>query len=200
MLIRYCAAHPEHFGYPRLLGVRWKGWTVRTFGTLCDACRERDRGRWNGDPYAALIPIPVELGPRLPGRRFLGALLAAIAAAAVTMATLLVVSPPGLGPMPLDLGRPVTGVEDARPANAEAERAVRTQIRGWSPVTEPVSSAKPKTSAPRHAKVVRATFTQATFRHHSAPKCVAPRRCPPRVGPRAAFVGATRPIVGAQSP
>jgi hypothetical protein len=99
MLVRYCAAHPRHFGFPYLLGVRWTGWAVSTAGGLCEACRERERHRWDPDPYGAvLIPVPVELGPRTLGRRVVVATLAATAAAVFTTAALLVVQPPDLIP------------------------------------------------------------------------------------------------------
>jgi len=99
VLILYCAGHPQHFGYPRVLGVRWRGWRVATAGGLCEACRERNRSGWHADPYGrVLIPAPVELGPRMLGRRVLGAIIAAALAGVVTTAALLVVQPPDLIP------------------------------------------------------------------------------------------------------
>jgi hypothetical protein len=99
MLVRYCATHVGYFGYPRLLGVRWNGWTLSTAGGLCEACRERERDRWETAPYGqVLIPAPVELGPRTLVRRVVVATVAATTATLVTTAALLAVQPPDLIP------------------------------------------------------------------------------------------------------
>ena len=99
MLVRYCGTHVGYFGYPRLLGVRWNGWTISTAGGLCEACRERERDRWETAPYGqVLIPAPVELGPRTLVRRVIVATLAASTAAVVTTVALLVAQPPDLIP------------------------------------------------------------------------------------------------------
>jgi hypothetical protein len=123
MLVRYCGAHVEHFGYPRLLGVRWNGWTISSAGGLCEACRERDRDRWETAPYGAvLIPAPVELVPRTLVRRVIVATLAAAAAAVVTTAALLVAQPPDLIPSGGEPGSFSSGARVAgSPSAAQAD-------------------------------------------------------------------------------
>ena len=93
MLVRYCATHVRHFGYPRVLGLRWTGWTIWTAGGLCKACCEQERIRREADPRdEVLVPAPVGPGPRMLGWRIIVAFIAG-AAAAVT-AVLSVVPPP----------------------------------------------------------------------------------------------------------
>jgi len=144
MLVRYCATHLRHFGYPRLLGVRWNGWVVSTAGGLCEACRERERDQWETAPYGAvLIPAPVELGPRTLVRRALVATVAATAVAVVTTAALLVAQPPDLIPSGGEPGPFVSGarlagspspehadMETEQPAASRPSRPVRAASRG----------------------------------------------------------------------
>jgi hypothetical protein len=112
----------RHFGYPRLLGVRWNGWTVSTVGGFCEACRERERSRWDADPYGqVLIPVPVELGPRTLGRRAFVATVAAFAAALVTTAAVLVATPPDLIPSGGESGLFSSGARLAGPQTAQAD-------------------------------------------------------------------------------
>ena len=128
MLVRYCATHVGYFGYPCLLGVRWNGWTISTAGGLCEACRERERDRWETAPYGqVLIPAPVELGPRMLVRRVVVATLAATTAAVITTAALLVVQPPDLIPSGGDpgyfsSGARLAGAPSPSEANTETER------------------------------------------------------------------------------
>jgi hypothetical protein len=123
MLVRYCATHVRHFGYPRLLGVRWNGRAIATVGGLCEACRERERNRWEATLYGdVLIPAPVELGPRMLVRRVVVATLAATAAAMVTTAALLAVDPPDLIPSGGEPGHFSSGARLAgSPSEAQAD-------------------------------------------------------------------------------
>jgi len=128
MLVRYCATHFGYFGYPHLLGVRWNGWTISTAGGLCEACRERERDRWETAPYGqVLIPAPVELGPRMLVRRVVVATLAATTAAVLTTVALLVAQPPDLIPSGgepghFSSGARLVGSPSSTEANAETER------------------------------------------------------------------------------
>lgn len=114
--------HLRHFGYPRLLGVRWNGWVISTAGGLCEACRERERDRWETAPYGAvLIPAPVELGPRTLVRRVIVATVAATAAAVVTAVALLVAQPPDLIPSGGEPGQFSSGARLVGPSPAQAD-------------------------------------------------------------------------------
>jgi len=189
MLIRYCTAHARHFGYPRLLGVRWNGWVVSTVGGLCEACRDRERGRWEPDPYGSvLIPVPVELGPRTLGRRVLGALIAAAAAAVVTTAALLVVHPPDLIPSGGEPGLVSSGARLAGPAEAQAD----------------TSMDRPAASRPRDTRraVSHAVATRAALTGGQPPASfIFARGCPAPLGGMPAIVRVKRVAVpAAQSP
>ncbi|HYE92282.1 MAG TPA: hypothetical protein VEA38_14735 [Terriglobales bacterium] len=121
MLVRYCAVHPGYFGYPKLLRVRWIGWRVATAGGLCEACRERERARWDASPYGeVLVPVPVELGPRMLGRRVIVAVVGAAAAATVVTAALLAVNPPDLIPSGGEPGLFSSGARLVEPVSAPA--------------------------------------------------------------------------------
>jgi hypothetical protein len=153
MLVRYCATHPRYFGFPYLLGVRWTGWVVSTAGGLCEACRERERDRWDTGPYGAvLIPAPVELGPRTLVRRVVVATLAATAAAVITAAALLVVQPPDLIPSGGEPGLSSSGARLAEPpplprASSETERSAASRpIRPGRVATRVVASRVAHTS------------------------------------------------------
>jgi hypothetical protein len=192
MLIRYCAGHPRYFGYPRLLGVRWTGWVVSTAGGLCEACRERERGRWEADPYGAvLIPVPVELGPRTLGRRVLGAIIAAAAAAMVATAALLMVSPPDLIPSG---GEPELFSSGARLAGPDQAQVETETERPAASRTQRTSHAAPRVMASRVALTGRHTT-------HKAPEQVAfARGCAAGVAFTPAPARYSRPVVTAQSP
>ncbi len=147
MLVRYCATHLRHFGYPRPLGVRWNGWVVSTAGGLCEACRERERNHWDMSPYGAvLIPAPVELGPRTLVRRVVVATIAAIAAAVITTAALLVAQPSDLIPSGGEPGSFSSGARLAEPppstpVDSETERpAASRPFRPLRAVTKVVTS------------------------------------------------------------
>ena len=130
MLVRYCATHVRHFGYPRLLGVRWNGWAISTAGGLCEACRERERNRWEADPYGeVLVPVPVELGPRMLGWRVIVATIAGAAVAAAATAVLLLVQPPDSIPAGGgDPGLLSSGARFAGPPPSQAEPQSETPV------------------------------------------------------------------------
>ena len=188
MLVRYCATHLRHFGYPRLLGVRWNGWVVSTAGGLCEACRERERERWETDPYGAvLIPAPVELGPRTLVRRVVVATIAATAAAMVTTAALLVAQPPDLIPSGGEPGHFSSGAwsagppamtqadtETEQPAASRQPRPVRAVSRAVaSRAAQPQAVATPSRRAggcvaPTLATTSRLAATPASFARQTA--------------------------------
>ena len=192
VLIRYCAAHPRHFGYPRLLGVRWNGWVFSTAGGLCEACRERERARWDVDPYGSiLIPLPAELGPPALGRRVFAGLIAAAAAAVVTTAALLVVNPSGLIPSGGEPELLSGGARPAGPASAQAD----------TPSERPAASRSPgERRAPPRAVASRAALTNGpssktpvTFARGRSTAVVA-------VAARTTRPSKARPAVTAQAP
>jgi len=156
MLIRYCAVHPGYFGYPKLLGVRWIGWRVATAGGLCEACRERERTRWNASPYGeVLVPVPVELGPRMLGRRVIVAVVGAAAAATVVTAALLAVNPPDLIPSGGQPGLFSSGARLVEPVSAPA-------------ATE---SERPAASRPQPpARAASGAVSPRVAHHHAQPK------------------------------
>lgn len=170
MLVRYCAAHPGFYGYPRLLGVRWNGWQLTTAGGLCEACRERERARWNSSPYGeVLVPVPVELGPRMLGRRVVLAIVAGAAAATVVMAALLVVTPPDFIPSGGEPGYVSSGARLAEPpptmqAEVEDERpaASRPQLPTRAVSSVAVSRAVPRAKRTAAARVTSAPVSFAT--------------------------------------
>jgi hypothetical protein len=164
MLVRYCAAHLRHFGYVRPLGVRWNGWVVSTVGGLCEACRERERNRWDMTPYGAvLIPAPVELGPRTLVRRVVVATIAAAAAAVIATAALLVAQPPELIPSGGEPGSFESGARLAEsppsaPADSETERpAISRPSRPERATPTVVVSRAVHTSRPEALVDARAT-------------------------------------------
>ena len=170
MLVRYCAAHLRHFGFPYVLGVRWTGWAVSIAGGLCEACRMRER-RWAPDPYGAvLIPVPVELGPRTLGRRVIVATLAATAAAVLTTAAHLVVQPPDLIPS--------GGEPGLFPSGARLAEALPL------PKTDPEAE-RPAASRPSRPGRVMAKVVTSRVAHASPP---------------AAFVATPVATIGAQAP
>jgi hypothetical protein len=193
MLVRYCATHLRHFGYPRLLGVRWNGWVVSTAGGLCEACQERERERWEADPYGAvLIPAPVELGPRTLVRRVIVATVAATAAAVVTTAALLVAQPPDLIPSGGEPGHFSSG---ARPVGSPVVTQADTE-------TERPAASRP--SRPAHVES-RVVATRAAPPHRAiGGGCAAPAlAAPPRYAtPRYATAPTSfaRPVAAIQSP
>jgi len=192
MLIRYCAEHPRHFGYPRVLGVRWTGWVVSTAGGLCEACRERERGRWEADPYGAvLIPVPVELGPRTLGRRVLGAIIAAAAAAMVTTAALLMVSPPDFIPSG---GEPELFSSGARLAGSDAVQVETETERPAASRTLRTSHASPRVMASRVALTGRHVTHRAPVQYAFARGCATGTTFTP------VLARAPRPAISAQSP
>lgn len=158
MLVRYCAARLGYFGYPRLLGVRWSGWAISTVGGLCEACRERERERREAAPYGeVLIPVPVELGPRMLVRRVIIATLAATAAASVATTALLVAQPPDLIPSGGEPGHFSSGARFAGSPSA-AHASTETE--------------EPATSRPtRHEPAVsRAVASRATHPNPHRPQ------------------------------
>ncbi len=158
MLVRYCATHVQHFGYPRLLGVRWNGWAISTVGGFCDTCRERERDRWEASPYGEiLIPAPVELGPRTLVRRVIVATIAATAAGMITTAALLAVQPPDLIPSGGEPGQFSSGAQLAGPPSS-AQVDTETQRSAASRPSRPV----------RAALRGVASRVAHTSRHHSA--------------------------------
>ncbi len=196
MLIRYCAAHLRHFGYPRLLGVRWNGWAVSTVGGFCDACRERERDRWEASPYGEiLIPAPVELGPRTLVRRVIVATLAATAAAMVTAAALLAVQPPDLIPSGGEPGHLSSGAQLAGlPSSAQVDTE-----------TERSAASRPSRSVRAASRVVasRAAHTIRQVPAVAPPVRLAGGCAAPFVAvPQVAAVRAphARPVIAAQSP
>ena len=175
MLVRYCATHVRYFGFPRLLGVRWNGWAISTAGGLCEACRERERNRWEADPYGeVLVPAPAELWPRQLGRRVLVATIAAIAAAGVTTAALLVVNPPDLIPSGGDPGLASSGARFVGPppvqAEPRSEPPVLSQRNDPAPVARVVA---PRAASPPR-RVVAAAPTRSTARSNFGGGCVVP--------------------------
>jgi hypothetical protein len=191
MLIRYCATHFRHFGYPRPLGVRWNGWAISSVGGLCEACRERERERWETAPYGqVLVPAPVELGPRTLVRRAVIATIAATAAAVVTAAVLLVAQPPDLipsggepghfssGAWPVGSPSPVqASTETERPAASRPSRPVRVVSRAV---------------APRVAQLNRQV--QMVAPAPSGRGCFAPAIVPSAITPAAAARAAPAPV------
>lgn len=159
MLVRYCATHVRHFGFPRLLGVRWNGWAIASAGGLCEACRERERTRWEADPYGeVLVPAPVELGPRMLGRRVIVATIAAAAAATLATVALLVVHPPDLIPSGGDPGLFSSGARFAGLPPAQAEP--RSEPTVMSQRDDP-APALPRAGAPRAASHRRRAVASA---------------------------------------
>ena len=178
MLVRYCAAHPGFYGYPRLLGVRWNGWQLTTAGGLCEACRERERARWNSSPYGeVLVPVPVELGPRMLGRRVLVAVVAGAAAATVVMAALLVVSPPDFIPSGGEPGYVSSGARLAEPPSAMQAEVEATRPAASRPQlpTRAVSSMVVSRAVPRGKRIVA---TPAAARGMPATTISYVRACP----------------------
>jgi hypothetical protein len=169
MLVRYCATHVGYFGYPRLLGVRWNGWTLAAAGGLCEPCRERERGRWETAPYGqVLIPAPVELGPRMLVRRVAVATLAATAAAAVTTVALLVAQPPDLIPSGGEPGHFSSGARlVGSPTPAEAREETGSPAASRPPRPERVTSKLVVTRAAHHTTALRRrarpTVTRVSF-------------------------------------
>ena len=161
MLVRYCATHARHFGYPRLLGLRWNGWAISTAGGLCEACRERERNRWEADPYGqVLVPAPVELGPRMLGWRVIVATIAGAAAAAAATAVLLLVQPPDHIPSGGgDPGLLSGGARFAGPPSAQAEPQSETPVLSRRDDEAP---AAPGVTAPRAAHRQRRAGAAAT--------------------------------------
>jgi hypothetical protein len=150
MLVRYCATHVRYSGFPRLLGVRWNGWAISTAGGLCEACRERERNRWEADPYGeVLVPAPSELLPRQFRRRVLAATIAAAAAASVAAAALLVVHPPDLIPSGGDPGLASSGARFAGPPPAQAEPRSEPPVLSRRSDPAPVSQVVAPRAAPR---------------------------------------------------
>jgi hypothetical protein len=163
MLIRYCATHVGHFGYPRLLGVRWNGRAVSFAGGLCEACRERERERW-ADPYGTvLVPAPVELGPRTLVRRVVVATIAATTAAVVTTAALLVANPPDLIPSGGESGHVSSGARLAgSPGVAEAHEETRQPAASRPPRPTRVMSRVAASRVAHQARAVPAVQRSAT--------------------------------------
>jgi hypothetical protein len=172
MLVRYCATHVRHFGYPRLLGLRWNGWVISTVGGLCEACRDRERSRWDADPYGeVLVPVPVELGPPWFGWRVIVATIAGVLAAAVAAAVLLVVQPSDLIPSGGDPGLFSSGARFAGPPLALAEPPSDPPVT--SPRIEPAPP-PPRPGAPRAASRHRRVVAVAAPRTVIATDCALP--------------------------
>ena len=194
MLVRYCATHFGYFGYPHLLGVRWNGWTISSVGGLCEACRERERERWETAPYGqVLIPAPVELGPRTLGRRVIVATLAATTAAVVTTTALLAVQPPDLIPSGGEPGYFSSGARLAepsspteaktdteQPAASRRSRAEDAMSRGMvSRAVQPEPAVTTVATPHRQFRgCVAPVSTHATRVAHVAPARPAPARRP----------------------
>ena len=158
MLVRYCATHVRHFGYPRLLGLRWNGWAISTVGGLCEACRERERSRWEADPYGqVLVPAPVELGPRMLGWRVIVATIAGAAVAAAATAVLFLVQPPDSIPSGGDPGLLSSGARFAGPPPSLAEPRSETPVLSRRDDEAPAATGvtAPRT-APRQRRAVAA--------------------------------------------
>jgi hypothetical protein len=168
-----------------MLGVRWTGWRIATAGGLCEACRERERTRWDSSPYGeVLVPLPVELGPRWLGRRVVVAVVAGAAAAVVTTAALLVVNPPDLIPSGGQPGYVSSGARLAGPSQAQAE-----------PVEE-------RSAASRPLSPVRAVSREEAPRVVPSRKRAAPVSAEPTVRVRAArtVVGGQTSVFASQAP
>jgi hypothetical protein len=198
MLVRYCATHLRHFGYPRLLGVRWNGWVVSTVGGLCEACRERERDRWEANPYGeVLIPAPVELGPRMLVRRVIVATVAASAAGMVATAALLVAQPPDLIPSGGEPGQFSSGARLAEPplstqADTETEQpAASRQSRPERAVPRVVAS-----RAAHPSKPIAVVATPVRL----GGGCAAPMVTQTRAVPMVARPVASPAVIAAQSP
>ena len=160
MLVRYCATHVRHFGYPRVLGLRWNGWAISTAGGLCEVCRERERNRWEADPYGeVLVPVPVELGPRMLGWRVIVATIAGAAVAAAATVVLLLVQPPDHIPLGGDPGLLSSGARLAGPLSAQAEPSSETPVLSRQ---DDEALAAPGVTAPRAAHRQRRAVAAAT--------------------------------------
>jgi hypothetical protein len=207
MLVRYCATHVGYFGYPRLLGVRWNGWTLLTAGGLCEACRERERDRWETAPYGqVLIPAPVELGPRTLVRRVVVATLAATTAALVTTAALLAVQPPDLIPSGGEPGHFSSGArlaESPSPAEAKTDTeqpAASRRSRSGDAMSRGVASrvVQPERAITSVATPDRAfrgcVTTVSTHTAHATPRAYA---APVRPAARRPLA---QPVVASQAP
>ena len=189
MLVRYCAPHVRVFGYPRLLGVRWNGWTISTVGGLCEACRERER-EWGPDPYGrVLIPLPVELGPRTLGRRasfvsIIGAIAVVVATAALLVANPSDLIPSGGKPELFSSGARLVALPQEEPDITTTETpAASRRDRSVAKVPHVVASRV------AHRRVAAAPPPHHTPQH-SITMTIRPPR-PQRVAP---------PLVGVQSP